>query len=136
MRGLKGQVPGLIGLLCRDALDSSPSQLPDGFTPPLGQWFLWDGMLLLHYPTGFSARIQEEKLKCLGTQLTPYLLSTQIKKSKIFLEIFFSPSPSSLPFSFLLSNRGGHGCVCWGVGHFYMAPSLGKVLWLSVATRL
>lgn len=121
MRGLKGQVPGLIGLLCRDALDSSPSQLPDGLTPPLGQWFLWDGMLLLHYPTGFSARIQEEKLKCLGTQLTPYLLSTQIKKSKIFLEIFF-PLPLPLfPFLSFFQTMEGMG-VCVGGSDTFTWP--------------
>lgn len=40
--GLREQVPGLVNLLCRDALDSLPYQLPDDLTPPLGQQFLME----------------------------------------------------------------------------------------------
>ena len=63
-------VPGLSSLLCGDVLASSPSPLPEGLTLPCGQQFLQDGMRLLLSSTGFSARIQEEKIKLLGTQLT------------------------------------------------------------------
>lgn len=50
--GLREQVPGLVSLLCTDVLDSSPSQLPDGLTPSLGQQFLGDGIPLLLSSTG------------------------------------------------------------------------------------
>ena len=68
--GLWEQVSGLSSLLCGDVLASSPSPLPEGLTLPCGQQFLQDGMRLLLSSTGFSARIQEEKIKLLGTQLT------------------------------------------------------------------
>lgn len=63
-------VPGLSSLLCGDVLASSPSPVPEGLALLHGQQFLQDGMRLLLSSTGFSARIQEEKIKLLGTQLT------------------------------------------------------------------